>query len=209
MNVLHIDSSPQGEDSVSKKLTQHVVDLLKGRETRLEVVHYDLGAEPVPHLTGNGVRAVVRSELANSEQRAIGALSDRLVEDLLQADLIVIGSPMYNFGVASQLKAWIDHVARAGKTFRYTEKGPEGLLTGKRAVVVETRGGVYSAGPAAAFDHQEPYLKSLLGFLGVTDVTFIRAEGLNMGPEIREQAIARAYGEIGDLLAEEKEVLAA
>ncbi len=182
MNVLQIDSSPQGENSVSKKLTAHIVDLLKGRESRLDIVHYDLGAQPIAHLTDEAVGAVVRSELASDEQRAIGALSDSLVADLHKSDLIVIGSPMYNFGIASQLKAWFDHVVRAGKTFRYTEKGPAGLLAGKRAIVVETRGGVYSAGPAAAFDHQEPYLKTLLGFIGVNDVTFIRAEGLNMGP---------------------------
>jgi FMN-dependent NADH-azoreductase len=202
MIVLHIDSSPQGPASVSRRLTQHAVDLLAAREPGVEVIRYDLGAEPIAHLTNQAVAAVVRSEVANDEQRAIGALSDRLVEDLLRADLIVLGSPMYNFGVSSQLKAWFDHVVRAGKTFRYTDRGPEGLVTGKRAIVVEARGGVYSSGPMAAFDHQEPYLKTLFGFIGVSDLRFIRAEGLAMGDDARAKAIARAYAEIDDLIGD-------
>src|SRR5262249_22918702 len=113
------------------------------------------------------------------------------------ADVVIIGAPMYNFGIPSTLKAWFDHVLRAGVTFRYTEKGPEGLLPGKRAIVLESRGGLYSEGPAQLMDSQEPHLKTLLGFMGINDVTFIRAEKLAFGPDARQQAIEGARSEIG------------
>jgi len=129
-----------------------------------------------------------------SEQRQVAACSDRIVEELQRADLIVIGSPMYNFGITSQLKAWFDAVVRAGKTFRYTDAGPEGLLKGKRDIVAESRGGFYSVGPRAEFDHQEPHLKTLLAFIGIDDVQFIRAEGLDMGRESRADGLAHARG---------------
>ncbi|WP_263641762.1 FMN-dependent NADH-azoreductase [Hypericibacter adhaerens] len=131
-------------------------------------------------------------EPANAAQKATQALSDELIAELKAADTIIIGAPMYNFGIASTLKAWFDHVLRAGVTFRYTETGPVGLVTGKRAIVIETRGGLYSEGPAQPFDSQEPHLRTLLGFIGITDVTFVRAEKLAFGPELREQAIGNA-----------------
>jgi FMN-dependent NADH-azoreductase len=130
-----------------------------------------------------------------AEREAL-ALSDALIAEVKEADLIVLGAPMYNFGMASTLKSWFDHVLRAGVTFRYGEAGPEGLVTGKKALVIETRAGFYSEGPAAAMDHQEQHIRTLLGFMGVTDVDFIRAEKLAFGPEAAETAIADAVGEI-------------
>ena len=191
MIVLHIDSSPISADSVSRDLTRQIIDGLKARAPNLEIIRYDLGSEPLPHLTFDAIGALRRAELATDEQHEIGVRSDRMIEELQSADLIVIGSPMYNFGITSQLKAWFDNIIRAGKTFRYTYQGPEGLLYGKHAIVVESRGGVYSSGPWAAFNHQEPHLKSLLGFIGIADVEFIRAEGLDMGPESRAYGIAQ------------------
>lgn len=200
MIVLHIDSSPRGVDSVSSKLTRQIVNRLKAVEPTLEVVRYDLGDRPLPHLSSDAIGALRGAELATAKQREIGALSDRMIEELQRADLIVIGSPMHNFGISTQLKTWFDAIIRSGKTFSYGEQGPKGLLKGKRAIVVETRGGVYTTGPAASFNHQEPHLKTLLGFIGISDVQFIRAEGLDMGPESRANGLAHATSVIEQLL---------
>ena len=143
------------------------------------------------------------AEPANAAQAAALALSDELVAELQAADIVVIGAPMYNFGIASTLKAWFDYVLRAGMTFRYTEAGPEGLVKGKRAIVIESRGGLYSEGPAQAMDSQEPHLRTLLGFIGITDVTFVRAEKLAFGPEAREQAIGAARTRLGHVIQNE------
>jgi FMN-dependent NADH-azoreductase len=200
MIVLHIDSSPRGVDSVSRDLTREIVNRLKAVEPTLDVVQYDLGDRPLPHLSSDAIGALRQAELATAEQRELGALSDRMIEQLQRADLIVIGSPMHNFGITSQLKAWFDTIIRAGKTFSYGEQGPEGLLKDKRAIVVETRGGVYTTGSAASFNHQEPHLKTLLGFIGISDVQFIHAEGLDMGPDSRANGLAHAKSAIEQVL---------
>ncbi len=200
MIVLHINSSPRGTNSVSRDLTRQIIDRLKAVEPDLEIVRYDLGDRPLPHLSSDAIGALRRAEFATAEQREVSARSDRMIEELQRADLIVIGSPMHNFGIASQLKVWFDTIIRAGKTFSYSDKGPEGLLKGKRAIVVETRGGVYTTGFAAAFNHQEPHLKTLLGFIGISDVQFIHAEGLDMGPESRANGLARAKSMIEQAL---------
>lgn len=200
MIVIHIDSSPRGVDSVSRDLTCQLVNRLKAVEPTLDVIRYDLGNRPLPHLSSDAIGALRRAELATAEQRELGALSDRMIDELQRADLIVIGSPMHNFGITSHLKSWFDTIIRAGKTFSYGERGPEGLLKGKRAIVVETRGGVYTTGPAASFNHQEPHLKTLLGFIGISDVQFIRAEGLDMGPESRSNGLAHAKHAIEQML---------
>jgi FMN-dependent NADH-azoreductase len=200
MIVLHIDSSPRGVDSVSRDLTRQIVNRLKAVEPTLDVVQYDLGDRPLPHLSSDAIGALRQAELATAEQRELGALSDRMIEQLQRADLIVIGSPMHNFGITSQLKAWFDTIIRAGKTFSYGEQGPEGLLKDKRAIVVETRGGVYTTGSAASFNHQEPHLKTLLGFIGISDVQFIHAEGLDMGPDSRANGLAHAKSAIEQVL---------
>ena len=191
-SVLVVTSSALGAASVSTQLVQDTVARLTAKTPAVQVVTRDLGSQPVPHLTLDSATAIRGGAPANPAQAEARALSDTLIAELQAADTIVIGAPMYNVGMASTLKAWFDHVLRAGVTFRYGEAGPEGLLKGKRAIVVESRGGLYSEGPAQAMDAQEPHLRTLLGFVGITDVTFIRAEKLAFGPEARAQAIEAA-----------------
>jgi FMN-dependent NADH-azoreductase len=202
-NILIIDSAATGAASVSRKLTRELADTLQRRDPSARIVRRDIGAAPIPHLTEETVPAI-RAGLVESEgaRRAL-ELSNELIAELKDSDLIVIGAPMYNFGMPSTLKAWFDHVLRAGITFRYSEAGPEGLLKGRKAIVVETRAGLYSEGPAAAMDSQEPHLRTLLGFMGVTDVSFVRAEKLAFGPEAAAQAIAEAAAELAGLAATE------
>ena len=189
-NILVIDSAVSGEASVSRALVREAV-AAQTEGTPARVVHRDLGRDPVPHLS-EATLAGVRGEPATEAELATRALSDALIAELRAADVIVIGAPMYNFSVSTGLRAWFDHVLRAGETFRYSEAGPKGLLGGKRVIVVESRGGLYSEGPAQAVDFQEPYLRHLLGYIGLSDVTFVRAEKIGYGPEAREAAIAAA-----------------
>jgi FMN-dependent NADH-azoreductase len=189
-SILVIDSAVSGEASVSKALVREAVAALTA-DGQADVVYRDLGRDPIPHLTESTL-AGVRGEPKTEAERAARALSDALIAELRAADTVVIGAPMYNFGIPTGLKAWFDHVMRAGQTFRYSEAGPEGLLAGKNVIVVESRGGLYSEGPAQAADFQEPYLRHLLGFIGLTDVTFVRAEKIGYGPEARDAAIAAA-----------------
>jgi FMN-dependent NADH-azoreductase len=190
--ALVVTSSVLGEASVSNQLVQDAVAGLRSVDPGLQVVTRDLGGSPIPHLTLDAATALRAAEPANAAQAAAQALSDELIGELKAADVVVIGAPMYNFGISSTLKTWFDHVLRAGVTFRYGESGPQGLLEGKRAIVIESRGGLYSEGPAQAMDAQEPHLRTLLGFIGITDVTFVRAEKLAFGPDAREQAIDAA-----------------
>ena len=206
-NVLVINSSANGAQSVSNQLTREFVDQLKAEVPSVEVKVRDIGADPIPHLvpqTVAGIRAVAETE---AEKEAL-ALSDTLVAELQEADLIVIGAPMYNFGMPSTLKAWFDHVLRARVTFRYTEEGPEGLLKNKRAIVIESRAGVYSDEAGAAVDSQEPHLKTLLGFMGITNVDFIRVEGLAFGPEAAAAAVEDAIGQLRELAGSELAIAA-
>jgi FMN-dependent NADH-azoreductase len=198
MTILVVTSSALGEASVSNQLVQDAVAELRSREPDVRVVTRDLGSSPIAHLTPDSAAVIRGAEPANDAQAAAQALSKELIAELEAADTIVIGAPMYNFGIASTLKAWFDHVLRAGLTFRYGESGPEGLLKGKRAIVIESRGGLYSEGPGQALDSQEPHLRTMLGFMGITDVTFVRAEKLGFGPEARAQAIDAAQRVIHD-----------
>jgi FMN-dependent NADH-azoreductase len=194
--VLVVNSSATGGASVSKALIDGAVAGLAAQDPGLRVVTRDLGTSPVPHLTAETVPGI-RDPLAGSLAAAAArALSDTLIAELEAADVVVIGAPMYNFGIPSTLKAWFDHVLRPGRTFRYGTAGPEGLLKGRRAIVVESRGGLYSEGPAQGMDGQEPHLRTLLGFIGITDVAFVRAERLGLGPDARAQAIAGARAEL-------------
>ncbi|MBS8226426.1 FMN-dependent NADH-azoreductase [Vannielia litorea] len=188
--ILALNSSALGDASVSRQLVQSTLDVLTRAEPDAEVIHRDIGAAPLPHFVADNAVP----EPASAEQKAVRARTEALIDELKAADTLVIGAPMYNFGIPSTLKAWFDHVLRAGETFRYTEAGPEGLLKGKRAIALITRGGQYSEGPGTAFDAQEPHLRTLLGFIGITDITVIRAENLAMGPEPREASIAEARG---------------
>jgi FMN-dependent NADH-azoreductase len=200
-SLLVINTSAAREGSVSRTLVEETVAKLQQAHPAATVVRRDLGANPVPHLsveTLGGIRGVP----ATAEEVRARALSDELIAELRAADTIVIGAPMYNFGVTTGLRAWFDHVLRAGETFSYSEAGPKGLLTGKRVIVIESRGGLYSEGPAKAIDFQEPYLRHLLGFVGITDVTFIHAEKIGYGPEARSVALAQASARIATVATE-------
>lgn len=200
MKLLHIDSSIQSDNSVSRKLTQRVVDQWQQNDSRIKVAYRDLAANAPNHLSAAVLSAVATPpEQRNALQRNEAAVSETLLAEFLAADVLVIGAPMYNFSIPSQLKAWLDRVMVAGRTFKYTETGPVGLASDKRAIIVSSRGGIYSAGsPAQTMEHQESYLKVALGFMGITDTTVIRAEGVNM-KEKREQAIAAAHNHIRHL----------
>ena len=201
--VLVLTSSALGEESVSNQLVQDAVSALRSQDPGLRVITRDLGSSPIPHITLDSATALRGAEPANAAQATAQALSNELIAELEAADTVVIGAPMYNFGIASTLKTWFDYVLRAGMTFRYSESGPEGLLKGKRAIVILSRGGLYSEGPAQAMDSQEPHLRTLLGFTGITDVTFVRAEKLAFGPEIREQTIGAARARLGHVIQNE------
>lgn len=197
--ILVINSSVSGDASVSKLLVEDTLAGLRAADPTARVVTRDIGQNPVPHVTPETLAALGREEPTSSAQREARALSDQLIDELFAADTIVIGVPMYNFGIPSTLKAWFDYVLRAGKTFRYSETGAEGLLTGRRAIVVLSRGGFYGSGAAKPKDSQEPHLRTLLGFAGILDVTYVRAEKLAFGPEARDQSIRDARAEIGQL----------
>jgi FMN-dependent NADH-azoreductase len=195
MKLLHIDSSPLGGNSVSRQLTERVVAQWRAAHPGTAVEYLDLAADAPSHLSADslGFRAGPGAANLSEVQRRENAISERLVSQFLAADVIVVGAPMYNFSVPTQLKAWIDRIAQAGRTFTYTEKGPQGLAGGKTVIIASTRGGVYSSNPAlAGLDHQESYLKTVFGFLGITDVQFVRAEGIAMGDAAKAQAMAAA-----------------
>lgn len=196
--ILAITSSSMGEQSVSTKLVHKAVDALKAKHVGGHVHIRDLATNTPPHLNADGIVGI-RGEPSNEAQKAARALSDTLIAELMKADIIVIGAPMYNFGIPTQLKSWFDYVLRAGVTFRYTEKGPEGLTNGKKAIVIETRGGLYSEGPAQVMDAQEPHIRAMLGFIGVHDVTFIHAEKLAYGPEAVVAAVEAASAKIAKI----------
>lgn len=202
-NILIIDSAATGGTSVSRKLTGELADRLGERGPAIQIVRRDVGETPVPHLTADTVGAIRGAPAETEAGRTALALSDTLVAEVKAADILVIGAPMYNFGMASTLKAWFDYILRAGVTFRYSEAGPEGLITGKRAIVIESRAGLYSEGPAAVMDHQEPHIRTLLGFMGIKDVTFVRAEKLAFGPEAASAAIAEAVEKLATFAAAE------
>jgi FMN-dependent NADH-azoreductase len=195
MKLLHIDCSPLAQGSVSRELTRRVVERWKAIHPRTMVEYLDLCKNAPSHLDADslGFRFGADAENLSVEQRRQNAVSEALVTQFLSAGVIVVGAPMYNFGVPSQLKAWIDRVAQAGRTFRYTEKGPMGLAGGKTIVVASARGGIYSTNPAlASLDHQESYLKAIFGFFGIDDIRFVRAEGVSMGDEAKRRALASA-----------------
>ncbi len=199
--VLHIDSSPMGDRSVTKKLSKKLVtELVISKGAQL--ISHDFGTHPLPHLSGEVLAAIFTPLDQQTEaQKELVKTSDTMVDELLAADVIVVGAPMWNFSVPSALKAWIDHISRAGKTFKYTESGPKGLVSSdKKVIVVSSRGGIYTEGPAQAFDFQEAYLKAVFGFLGITDVSFVRAEGVSMGPDAVSKALQAADQQILELV---------
>jgi FMN-dependent NADH-azoreductase len=211
MKLLHIDSSPLGGHSVSRQLTRDIVRQWAATHAGTEVEYLDLAVEAPTHLAIDslGFRLGPTADGLTDVQRRENAISERLVSQFLAADVVVVGAPMFNFSVTSQLKAWIDRVAQAGRTFKYTDKGPVGLAAGKTVIVASTRGGAYAGAPA--MDHQESYLRTVFGFLGVTDIRFVRAEGLAMGDAAKAQALAAASEAIRTttVAANEEEALAA
>jgi FMN-dependent NADH-azoreductase len=195
--LLQINASLAGGNGVSSQLADRFVTDWLATHPEGRVLKRDLASEPVPHLTAERFQAFLsQPETRTAEQRAVSEYSDTLIAELKSADTIVFAVPMYNFSVPSTLRAYFDHIARAGVTFRYTSSGPEGLLKGKKAFVFITRGGVYSGG----VDTQTPYLKQFLGFIGITDVQFVYAEGLGMGDETRQKSLTAAHQAIGELL---------
>lgn len=197
MQLLHIDSAITGDQSVSRQLTAGTVAAWVAAHPGTKVQHLDLAADVVPHLSADALGFRTGQAAATEVQRQENALSEALVSQFLAADVVVIGAPLYNFSVPTQLKAWIDRIAQVGRTFTYTDKGPQGLAGGKTVIVALTRGGVYSTSEGGrAMEHQESYLQTVLGFLGITDVRFVRAEGVAMGPDAKAQALTVAEGEI-------------
>lgn len=200
--VLHIDSSPLGDHSVSRNLTSKILAELKANHPDAQIITRDLVASPLPHLSGITVGAFFtppdqRNDVLNEALK----LSDELIDELFAADVIVIGAPMWNFGIPSSLKAWIDHIARAGRTFTYGASGPESLLApGKKVIIASARGGIYSSGPMQVMDHQETYLKAILGFIGLHDVSIVRAEGVAMGEDAVKGAMLSAEIQLNDAI---------
>ncbi|EYC51033.1 FMN-dependent NADH-azoreductase [Hylemonella gracilis str. Niagara R] len=191
MKLLHVDSAITGANSVSRQLTQAIVAEWKAANPGATVDYLDLAVNAPGHLDGQVLSGGFKDEV-----------SERLVSQFLAANVIVVGAPLYNFSIPGQLKAWIDRLAQAGRTFRYTEKGPEGLAQGKTVIVASSRGGFYSNSEMGrALEHQESYLQAVFGFFGITDVRFVRAEGVNMGPEAKAKAISDAQASIKPTLA--------
>ncbi|WP_449432937.1 FMN-dependent NADH-azoreductase [Pseudomonas putida] len=199
MKLLHIDSSILGDNSASRQLSREVVEAWKAAEPSLQVVYRDLAADAIAHFSAATLVAAGTPEDVRDAAQAFEAkLSAETLEEFLAADAVVIGAPMYNFSVPTQLKAWIDRIAVAGKTFRYTEAGPQGLCGDKKVILVSTAGGLH-AGQPSGVGHEE-FLKVLLGFIGITDLEIVRAHGLAYGPEHRSKAIDAAQAQIANEL---------
>ena len=193
-NVLVIESSARQQGSVSRQLTAQFIANWSSANPADQIKVRDLAVDQVPHLDANllGGWMTPAEQQSDAEQAAL-ALSNLLTDELLAADVLVLAAPMYNFAIPSTLKAWLDHVLRAGITFKYTPTGPQGLLTGKRAIVLTARGGIHAG---ASSDHQEPYLRQVMAFIGIHDVDFIHAEGLNMSGEFHEKGVNQAKAKL-------------
>jgi FMN-dependent NADH-azoreductase len=193
-NVLVIESSARQQGSISRQLTEQFIANWRAAHPADQIKVRDLAVDQVPHLDANllGGWMTPAEQQSEPEQTAL-ALSNLLTDELLAADVLVLAAPMYNFAIPSTLKAWLDHVLRAGVTFKYTATGPQGLLSGKRAFVLTARGGIYAG---SAQDHQEPYLRQALAFVGIHDVSFIHAEGLNLGGDFLEKGLNQAKAQL-------------
>lgn len=199
MNLLYVSSSLFGQQGKSSDLAEHFISEFVTQHPGTDVTRRDLAAQPIPHLDLATLQAnMTPADQRTPEQQALAATADSAIAELQAADVLVLGVPMYNFGIPSTLKAWIDSIARAGTTFRYTANGPEGLLKGKQAYVLAARGGAYQGTPA---DTQTPYLKTFLGFIGITDVTFVYAEKLNMHADQQPQILADTKADIDKLIS--------
>ena len=201
-NVLLIQSSPRGSESYSQKVARSIVSELEDGHPGVNVVVRDLAQNPPPHIGEAFVGGISTGpEQRTPEQTRALDLSDVLIDELTAADIIVLAVPMHNFGPPSTLKAWIDHVVRVGRTVAYSSQtGPEGMLKGKRVILVLARGGVYSDGPAKPLDFQEPYLRAILGFIGLTDIDVVRVEGVAVSAIGPEKAVASAKAQSREIL---------
>ena len=189
-NVLIIESSARQQGSFSRQLTRQFINQWQAARPADQVTVRDVALNPVPHLDANLLGGWMKPEAQRSaDEQASLKRSDELTDEVLGADVLVLAAPMYNFAIPSTLKAWLDHVLRAGVTFKYTETGPQGLLTGKKAYVLTARGGLYAGSTS---DHQEPYLRQVMAFVGIHDVTFIHAEGMNLGGDFQEKGLNQA-----------------
>ena len=187
--ILVIESSPRGDDSASRRLTRRLTERLRMLHPETRLVERDLAKDPLPHLDHRTVKAIFTRDPGEAESlREALRLSDQVTEEVLSSDLLVIASPMWNFGLPSSLKAWVDHIVRPGKTFRYTAGGVEGLAREKKAILVLASGGIFTQGPWKSWDTEEPYLRLILSFIGITDVQTVRAQGMNI-PGLSDQAI--------------------
>ncbi|MEO7068800.1 MAG: NAD(P)H-dependent oxidoreductase [Rhodanobacter sp.] len=191
MKLLHLDSSALGQLSVSRQLSALVVQQWTQRQPGIQLTYRDLVADPIPHWVP-----------VMDASREPNALGEAVFEEFMAADVIVMGTPMYNFGIPTQLKAWIDRIAIPGKAFRYGPNGAEGLAGGKKVIIASSRGGIYSHGAYMAADFQETYLCTVLGFFGITDIDVVRAEGVGLSAEKKELAIQSARDSISEMLAE-------
>jgi len=202
MKLLHIDSSISGEASLSRRLSAAIVTALSEVTPGLEVIRRDLDVDPIPHLDHKllpAIRPDITTDTGVGIRDGKGATA---LDEFLSADIVVIGAPMYNFTIPSQLKAWIDRILVGGKTFSYSEAGPKGLAGGKSVIIASSRGGLYAPGmPYAANDFQEPYLRAVFRFIGIEDIEIIRAEGIAFGPEQREAAMQAALASIDSVVA--------
>ena len=199
MNILHIDSSVLGDASVTRQLTASTVAAWRAAHPNAQVQYLDLAAEAPAHFGANALSFKLGLDLEkiNEAQRAENVVTERYLAQFLAADVIVVGAPLYNFSIPTQLKAWIDRLAQPGRSFRYTAAGPEGLAKGKTVIVVSGRGGIYSTSEQGrALEHQESYLQTVFGFFGITDVRFVRAEGVAYGPEQRATALRQGEADI-------------
>jgi FMN-dependent NADH-azoreductase len=202
MKLLHIDSSVLGPHSVSRQLSAAIVDRLRQAAPNLEVAYRDLSTTPLSHLSGAHLAAAQGASNPDAALAQEIATGQAVLAEFLAADTVVLGAPMYNFTIPSQLKAWIDRIVVAGQTFKYDAQGPRGLAGDKRVIVAISRGGFYGPGtPAAALEHLESYLRGILGFIGVTKLEFISADGIQIGPEHREKALASALQAVTNLRA--------
>jgi FMN-dependent NADH-azoreductase len=200
--ILHIDSSILGGYSISRTLTAGIVAKQQALHPGARIIRRDLVIDATLHLSDAHMVAFQGGEVGNAALGQDLAVGGAYIDDLFAANIIVIGAPMYNFSVPSQLKGWIDRICVAGRTFQYGANGPEGLVIGKKVFIASTRGGVYTGdSPAAGLDHQESYLRGVLAFIGLTDLTVVRAEGLNLGEDIKAAAVAQAKQQIEALAA--------
>ncbi len=203
MNILHVDSSVLGAASITRQLTAGTVAAWRAAHPGAQVQHLDLAAQAPAHFGADALSFKLGLDLekVSDAQRAENVETERYLAQFLAADVVVVGAPLYNFSIPTQLKAWIDRLAQPGRTFRYTAAGPEGLAKGKTVIVVSGRGGVYSTSEQGrALEHQESYLQTVFGFFGITDVRFVRAEGVALGPDQRAAALRQGEADIAAAL---------